>query len=47
MAIFIANLAFDHHFINTARLEIFSASIFCALAGILMLALYKRYFQIF
>lgn len=45
MAIFIANLAFDQHLINAARLGILSASICCALVGILVLFIYKIIFK--
>lgn len=43
MAIFIANLAFNENLINSARLGIMLASIFCALTGIFMLLIYKFY----
>ncbi|HAT9492087.1 TPA: Na+/H+ antiporter NhaA [Legionella pneumophila subsp. pneumophila] len=43
MAIFIANLAFNEDLINSARLGIMLASIFCALTGICMLLIYKFY----
>ncbi|WP_423201616.1 Na+/H+ antiporter NhaA [Fluoribacter gormanii] len=41
MAIFIANLAFNENLNNSARLGILLASIFCALAGIFALFIYK------
>ncbi|WP_131782798.1 Na+/H+ antiporter NhaA [Legionella gresilensis] len=45
MAIFIANLAFNNNLINSARLGILLASIFCALTGIFMLLIYKFFFS--
>ncbi|MGC1182416.1 Na+/H+ antiporter NhaA [Legionella sp.] len=45
MAIFIANLAFNENLNNSARLGILLASIFCALAGISALFIYKLFFQ--
>ncbi|STX28478.1 Na(+)/H(+) antiporter nhaA 1 (Sodium/proton antiporter nhaA 1) [Legionella beliardensis] len=45
MAIFIANLAFNNNLINSARLGILLASIFCALTGIFMLLIYKLFFS--
>jgi NhaA family Na+:H+ antiporter len=42
MAIFIANLAFNENLINSARLGILLASIFCSLTGSLMLLIYKK-----
>lgn len=45
MAIFIANLAFNENLINSARLGILLASIFCALTGIFMLLIYKLIFS--
>ena len=41
MAIFIANLAFNQEVINAARLGILLASIFCAVAGVLFILIYK------
>ncbi|HCP5224771.1 TPA: Na+/H+ antiporter NhaA [Legionella pneumophila] len=41
MAIFIANLAFTQELINAARLGILLASIFCAVAGVLFILIYK------
>ncbi|WED44605.1 Na+/H+ antiporter NhaA [Legionella cardiaca] len=43
MAIFIANLAFNENLINSARLGILLASIFCSLTGIFMLLIYKLF----
>lgn len=45
MAIFIANLAFNENLINSARLGILLASIFCALTGIFTLLIYKLFFS--
>ncbi|KTD36382.1 pH-dependent sodium/proton antiporter [Legionella nautarum] len=41
MAIFIANLAFSQETINAARLGILLASVFCAVAGVSFILIYK------
>jgi NhaA family Na+:H+ antiporter len=41
MALFIANLAFSSDLINAAKLGILSASIFSALAGVILLSIYS------
>ena len=43
MALFIANLAFSENLINSAKLGILAASVFSAVAGIVLLAGWTRY----